>query len=245
MFGLTWENIRTRIVRRIGIPAMDAVEKGVQIFQVLRTEGVSGLWEMLVAKIGDLQEMVVEKVQDLVTNQVVKAGVSWLLGLLTPAGAFIKACKLIYDIVMFFVNNAARLGEFVTTVLDSVTDIVKGNVGGVAEKIENSLGQMLPLIINFLASVAGLGGIGQKNPRRGRGSQGAGEQGGRLRDHDGAQARRADHSRVQECEREGEGQSLRLGRRGRKKRSSQVRGERVRQSGSSSDRSGRARSRTP
>ena len=39
---------------------------------------------------------------------------------------------------------------------------MRGNVSGVVNKINDVLGQMVPIIIGFLASVIGLGGIGQK-----------------------------------------------------------------------------------
>ena len=39
IFGLTWANIRNRIVKPIGAKAMDAAEKGVEIFQVARDRG--------------------------------------------------------------------------------------------------------------------------------------------------------------------------------------------------------------
>jgi hypothetical protein len=63
---------------------------------------------------------------------------------------------------MFFVNNAERIMKFVNTVIDSVADIVRGNVSSVVNKIEDVLGQMVPILIGFLASVIGIGGIGQK-----------------------------------------------------------------------------------
>lgn len=162
IFGLTWANVRSRIVKRIGERAMGAIETGVEIFQKFRAEGVAGLWEMLLDKLGDIKEMILEKVKDFVITKIITAGITWLIGLLNPAAAFIKACKLIYDVVMFFVDNAQRISRFVNTVLDSVADIVRGNVGGVVAKINNVLGQMVPIIIGFLASAIGLGGIGQK-----------------------------------------------------------------------------------
>lgn len=162
IFGLTWANIRNRLVKQIGEKAVDAAEKGVEIFQVIATQGVSGLWQMLVEKLGDIKEMILEQVKDFVITKIITAGITWLIGLLNPAAAFIKACKLIYDVVMFFVSNASRIARFVNTVLDSVADIVRGNVGGVVNKINDVLGQMVPIIIGFLASVIGLGGIGAK-----------------------------------------------------------------------------------
>ncbi|MFW0784986.1 deaminase domain-containing protein [Gordonia sp. CPCC 206044] len=162
LFGLTWRNIRSRLVRQIGEPAMAAVEKGVEIFRTIASTGVGGLWQMLVDKLGDIKEMILEQVKDFVVTRVITAGITWLIGLLNPAAAFIKACKLIYDIIMFFVDNAERILAFVNTIIDSAVDIVRGNVSSVVAKIEDALGQMVPVLIGFLASVIGIGGIGQK-----------------------------------------------------------------------------------
>ncbi len=162
LFGLTWANIRNRLVKQIGEKAMSAAEKGVEIFQVLLTQGVAGLWQMLVEKLGDIKEMILEQVKDFVITKIITAGITWLIGLLNPAAAFIKACKLIYDVIMFFVTNGSRILKFVNTVIDSVADIVRGNVSGVVTKINDVLGQMVPIIIGFLASAIGLGGIGAK-----------------------------------------------------------------------------------
>jgi hypothetical protein len=162
LFGLTWTNIRNRLVKQIGEPAMAAIEKGVEIFRTIATAGVAGLWQMLMEKLGDIKEMILEQVKDFVITRIITAGITWLIGLLNPAAAFIKACKLIYDIIMFFVDNAERILKFVNTVIDSAVDIVKGNIGGVAAKIEDVLGQMVPILIGFLASVIGIGGIGEK-----------------------------------------------------------------------------------
>ncbi len=163
LFGLTWTNIRNRIIKKIGEKAMGAVEKGVEIFKIISgPEGVGGLWQMLMTHLGNIKDMIFEKVKDFVQDRIITAGITWLIGLLNPAAAFIKACKLIYDVVMFFVNNASRIKKFVDTILDSVADIVRGNIGGVVSKINDVLGQMVPIIIGFLASVIGLGNIGAK-----------------------------------------------------------------------------------
>ena len=163
LFGFTWANIRNRIVKKIGEQAMGAVEKGVQIFQVIAgPDGIGGLWQMLLEKLGDIKEMIFTSVKDFVQERIIAAGISWLIGLLNPAGAFIKACKLIYDIVMFFVNNAARLARFVNTILDSMVEVMAGNISAVVNKINDVLGQMVPIIIGFMASLIGLGGIGAK-----------------------------------------------------------------------------------
>ncbi len=162
IFGLTWRNIRNRLVKQIGEPAMAAIEKGVEVFKLLASGGIGALWQMLMEKLGDIKEMILEQVKDFVITKIITAGITWLIGLLNPAAAFIKACKLIYDIIMFFVDNAERILKFVNTVIDSAVDIVRGNIGGVVTKIEDALGSLVPILIGFLASVIGIGGIGQK-----------------------------------------------------------------------------------
>ncbi|MEN0128298.1 MAG: hypothetical protein AAGC49_02570 [Brevundimonas sp.] len=162
ILGLTWANIRARIVRKIPERVMGAVEKSVGFIQVLLTEGVPGLWKWVAAKVNDLKEMVMGQVREFVVTKIVKAGITWLIALLNPAAAFIKACKMIYDVVMFFVEKAAQIKEFVDAVLDSVESILGGGVGAVASLIENTLAKMLPVILSFLASLLGLGGISEK-----------------------------------------------------------------------------------
>ena len=162
LFGLTWNNIRNRLVKQIGEKAMGAVEKGVDIFQKIASGGVGALWQMMVDKLSDIKETIMSQIKEFVVTKIIMAGVGWLIGLLNPAAAFIKACKLIYDVIMFFVTNGERIMKFVNTVIDSAADVLAGNIGGVVAKIEDVLGQMVPILIGFLASVLGLGGIGQK-----------------------------------------------------------------------------------
>jgi hypothetical protein len=141
---------------------MGAVEKGSEIFQTLVREGVGGLWRFLIDKLSDLKDTVMGAIQDFVVVKIVKAGITWLISALNPAAAFIKACKMIYDVVMFFVEKGSQIKEFVDSVLDSIESIVGGGVGAVAKHIENTLARILPLLLGFLASLLGLGGIGEK-----------------------------------------------------------------------------------
>jgi hypothetical protein len=162
ILGLTWARVRARIVAKIGEPAMSFVEKGFEVVKILVTEGLGGLWKWVVEKVGDIKEMVMSQIKELVVTQIVKAGITWLISMLNPAGAFVKACKMIYDVVMFFVEKAAQIKEFVDAVLDSVESIAAGGVGAVAAKIEATLGKLVPVLIGFLASLLGLAGIGDK-----------------------------------------------------------------------------------
>src|SRR6185369_10182794 len=49
--------------------------------------------------------------------------------------------------------------EFVDAVLDSIESIASGGVGAVAGLVEGALAKAVPMVIGFLASLLGLGGI--------------------------------------------------------------------------------------
>jgi hypothetical protein len=102
------------------------------------------------------------KIKEFIQEKVIIAGIMWLLGLLNPVAAFIKACKAIFDIVKFFIERAQQVGELVNAILDSVAAVVGGNLGEMAGKVENALAKAIPVAIGFLASLLGLGGISDK-----------------------------------------------------------------------------------
>jgi len=162
LLGLTWNAIRARIVKVIPEPVMKILETSVDFIQAILSEGVVGLWKWIAAKMSDLKEMVMGQIKDFVVTKIITAGITWLISLLNPAAAFIKACKMIYDAVMWFVDNAERLKDFVNSILDSVESIASGGVGAVASYIEKTLAKALPMVISGLASLLGLGGISDK-----------------------------------------------------------------------------------
>src|SRR5688572_13360733 len=101
--------------------------------------------------------MVLDAIFDFIKEKVIIAGVTWIIGLLNPASAFFKACKAIYDIVMFFVNRGSQILALVNAVIDSIAAIVKGNLKVAADFVEAALAKAVPVAIGFLAGLLGLG----------------------------------------------------------------------------------------
>ncbi|MGL6126833.1 phage tail protein [Chryseobacterium artocarpi] len=162
VLGLTWNGIRAIGARVIGEPVMKVFETGFEMVQIVRKEGVAGLWEHLKDQFADLKETVMDAIMDIIQNQVIQAGIKWVMGLLTPVGAFIKAAMAIIDVVKFFIQRAAQIMELVKAFTDSIKAIASGNVGAVAKAIENALGKAVPVLIGFLASLLGIGGLADK-----------------------------------------------------------------------------------
>jgi hypothetical protein len=140
-----------------------ALEKGFEIFTIVKEKGIGGLWEFVKDKLSSLKDTVIEGIKEMVITQVIKAGITWLIGILGgPAGAFIKAAKAIYDIVMWFINNAAQLASLIQAIVGAVSAIASGSLGAAAKYIEDTLARFIPMVIGFLASLLGLGNLGQK-----------------------------------------------------------------------------------
>jgi len=138
------------------------MEQTVDVFKTLVSEGVGGLWRWIKDRVGDLEDLVLGSIKTFIIEKVIKAGVVWLIAFLNPAAAFIKACKMIVDVITFLIERGSEIMAFVNSILDSVGAIAKGAIGVVAEKVESSLAKALPLAISFLASLLGLGGISEK-----------------------------------------------------------------------------------
>ncbi|BFO68722.1 hypothetical protein [Chryseobacterium sp. KCF3-3] len=162
VLGLTWSGIRAIGSKVIGEPVMKVLETSFEMVQIVRKEGVAGLWEHLKDQFADLKATVMDAIMDIIQTQVIQAGIKWVMGLLTPVGAFIKAAMAIIDVVKFFIQRAAQIMELVKAFTDSIKAIASGNVGAVAKSIENALGRAIPVLIGFLASLLGIGGLADK-----------------------------------------------------------------------------------
>jgi hypothetical protein len=163
LLGLTWSFIRGRVVQR-GVPeqAMGAVESSVPVAQKIKNEGIGGVWEELKDKVGDLKATLLGKIAAYLIPTVIVAGITWIVSLLNPASAFVKACKAIIDIVTFIVERGAQIIAFVNAVLDAVIAIAGGGAGGVPGLIEAALVTAIPVLIGFLAALLGIGGLADK-----------------------------------------------------------------------------------
>lgn len=163
LLGLTWANIRARITRQ-GVPdqAMNAAEQSVPVAKALATEGPAGAAKEITAETGDLKSTILDDLKSYLIPTVIIAGITWILSLLNPASAFVRAVKGIIDIVSFIVNQGAQIVEFVNAVLDAVIAIANGGSAGVPKMVETALAASIPLLIGLLASLLGIGGLANK-----------------------------------------------------------------------------------
>jgi hypothetical protein len=159
VLGLTWQNIRQKLVRVAGEPAVRAMEAGFDLIRKLVTEGPAAAWQQILEGISNLREMVMDQIMAFVQSRIVEAAITRLLTSLNPAGAFIQAIIAIYNTVMFFIERLRQIGQVVTAFLESIGAIAAGSIGAAASRVERTMAGLLTLVISFLARLVGLGKV--------------------------------------------------------------------------------------
>jgi hypothetical protein len=162
VLGLTWSNIRPKIVKKIGERAVSVLEKVVELLSKLFTSGPAALWEEMKAFLGNLQQMVIDAILDWVVTKVITSAITKIASMFNPAGAIIQAIIMVYNVGSWLVANIGKIMDFIESIVNSVDRIANGDVDGAASWIEQALARMIPILIGFLASLIGLGGIAAK-----------------------------------------------------------------------------------
>ncbi|HEV2801609.1 MAG TPA: hypothetical protein VGW12_13980 [Pyrinomonadaceae bacterium] len=162
ILGITYERMRAKAVKILGPTAVGVIEKLVDYIKTLITGGPAALWEQVKGDLANLKEQVLGEIRTMIITEVVKAAVLKIVSMFNPAGAFVQAVLAIYNTVMFVVEQASRIAALVSSVVDSVSAIASGAIGAAANKIEQSLGAAIPIVIGFLARLVGVGGLPKK-----------------------------------------------------------------------------------
>ncbi|MFI6303820.1 hypothetical protein ACIBCH_18265 [Amycolatopsis thailandensis] len=162
LLGLSWPNIRARLARRVPNQALVAAETAIPLVSQVKGRGVAGMWGDLKTRVGDLKKNLITNLVSYLLPTIIIAGITWIVSLFNPASAFIRACKMIIDIIRFVVTNARQIIAFVNAVLDAVLAIARGGTGGVPALVERALARAIPVLIGALAALLGIGGIAGK-----------------------------------------------------------------------------------
>jgi hypothetical protein len=162
VLGLTWTNIRQKLVKAVGETAVKAMETGFDIVMTLVTQGPAAAWDKIKDQLANLKDMVIGGITDLVVDAVVKKAIPKLLAMFIPGAGFISAILSIYDTVMVFVQKISKIVQVVTAFINSIVAIAAGQIGAAAARVESILAGLLSLAISFLAGFAGLGNVASK-----------------------------------------------------------------------------------
>jgi hypothetical protein len=162
VLGLTWANIRQKLVKATNETTVSVMEKGFDIVVTLVTRGPAAAWDKIKEQLANLKDMVIGGITDLVVEAVVTKAVPKLIAMFIPGAGFISAIISIYDTVKVFIAKISRIMAVVNAFINSIVQIAAGNIGAAAAKVESILAGLLSLAISFLAGFAGLNNVASK-----------------------------------------------------------------------------------
>jgi len=162
VLGLTWANIRPKLVKVVGETAVKVMETGFDIVVTLVTEGPAAAWEKIQEHLTALKDQVIGGIIDLIVDTVVKKAIPKLVSMFIPGAGFISAIVSIYDTIMVIVDKLGRIAAMVKGFVDSIVAIAGGAIDAAAKRVEMTLASALSLAISVLAGFVGLGNIAEK-----------------------------------------------------------------------------------
>ncbi|MCQ0091218.1 DUF4157 domain-containing protein [Roseovarius sp. M141] len=162
ILGLTVDMIRRVAVRVLGEEAVERIEFVMGYMVELITGGFSALWERIMADLSSLKDMVLDAIKSFLVERVIMAAISWLAGLFSPVGALVKLVMTIWNFIMFLKDQLARIFQVVQTIVNTMWEIATGVLEPAMLGVESVLSRLLPIAIDLLARLLGLGNVAGK-----------------------------------------------------------------------------------
>jgi uncharacterized membrane protein (Fun14 family) len=162
VLGLTWANIRAKLVKATNETTVKVLETTFDVVVTLVRDGPAAAWDQIKEQLANLKDMIIGGIVDMVVGFVTKRAIPKLVALFIPGAGFVSAILSIYETVMVFVNKLARIVEVVKSFVDSIVAIAGGAIDTAAKRVESTLAGLLSLAISFLAGFAGLGNVADK-----------------------------------------------------------------------------------
>lgn len=153
VLGLSWANIREKLLTAVGEPAIRAMEIGFDLVVTLVRDGPAAAWEQMKQELANLKQMASDAIIDMVVNLVLSRAVQRLIAMFIPGAGFITVSLSIYGTVITFNAQLSRIAQVISSFLDSMMAIAAGNIDATATQVETTQA------VNFLAGFAGLGKV--------------------------------------------------------------------------------------
>ncbi len=112
--------------------------------------------------LSSLKDMVLEAIKSFLVERVIMAAITWLAGLFSPVGALVKLVMTIWNFLMFLKDQLARIFQVVQTITNTMWEIASGVLEPAMQGVENVLARLLPIAIDLLARLLGLGNVARK-----------------------------------------------------------------------------------
>ncbi|HXF62256.1 MAG TPA: DUF4157 domain-containing protein, partial [Caldilineaceae bacterium] len=132
LMGITWPRIRALLAKHIGEQNVAWIEQAWGLLSELIQQGPLGIFEMIKDALNPsaILDMIVETATEMLQSALIKQVAVRVLALLNPVGAIVQAIELIYKVLKWVFENAARIFTLIEAIVGGIADILAGNIGG-------------------------------------------------------------------------------------------------------------------
>ena len=162
VLGLTQEGIKKVVTEELGEAAGAIFDYVWKYVGALISGGIEGLWEEVKNDLDSLYGMVVDGIKSWLIETIVKQAVIKVATMFNPAGALLNAIIAVWNVYEFLRDQVSRIFKVVQSVVDTIAQIAAGNTQPAKDGVEKALASLIPIAIDLLAKLLGLGGITKK-----------------------------------------------------------------------------------
>lgn len=162
ILGLTWANLRQRIVRVVGERGVQIIEFVAGYVQTLIEGGWSALWERIQNDLASLRDMVLDQLKNFIVERIITAALTRLATMFNPVGALFNLILAAYQFYTFVRDQMERIARVVGVVAEMIGNIARGVLGPAMQAVESVLANLLTLALDLLARLLGLGNVGAR-----------------------------------------------------------------------------------
>ncbi len=141
------------------------LEKGLEIFGIIKNEGLSGLWDHIVESLGTLLDDTLAMIKETVLYAAIKKVIFEIGKMLVPGGGFIAIAEKIIRLVTFIIEARNKILDLIETFISSMENAVKGDIAGIVSKVTGALTKFITLALDFLVAFFSLGALKEKVER--------------------------------------------------------------------------------
>jgi hypothetical protein len=169
VLGLSLQKLRARLEKQVGAKTMGVIDKVANVLSqawewlsLLWNKGPAAVWEQIKANLADLGTAVISGIAAWIGEDLIKVAIAKIALLSNPAGAIIELIQTIYKTIQFVVTKMNRILAMADAVLNSIGNIVAGNIGPAAAAVEKALVGAIGTALAFLADWLGISDPGLK-----------------------------------------------------------------------------------
>ena len=141
------------------------VQKGLEIFDIVKSEGLGGLWDHLVESLGTLLSDTLDEMKETVLYAAIKKVFVEIGKMLIPGGGFIAIAEKIIRLVVFIVEARNNILRLINAFVSSMENAVKGDIAGIVQRVTTALTEFITVALDFLVAFFGLSDLKEKVER--------------------------------------------------------------------------------